>query len=218
MFVTKLFLVGKVTVLSSWIALILGYLAAYVAVRKRFGKQCADVLLDGIFYFVLVWKLSVLITDFTIVIKWPLSIIYFHGGRTGVYLGLLTACVVVYRSIKKKRLQRDAQLGLFFGVVLIQALYQILMALMNDNPLVVEWITVILFAAFALFVWVVIKKPGSSLIQLALLFMAMHAFVAAFQPAGFMDTAVGATGLISLFFILLQVKGRHADIEAEDPL
>lgn len=218
MFVTKLFLVGKVTVLSSWIALIFAFIAAYVAVRKRFGKQCADVLLDGVFYFVLVWKLSVLITDFNIVIKWPLSIIYFHGGRTGVYLGLLAACVVVYRSVKKKRLRKEAQLGLFFGVVLIQAVYQVLMALMNDNPLAAEWITVILFAVFALFVWVVIKRPDSSLIQLALLFMAMHVFVASFQPAGVMDTAVGATGLISLFFILLQVKGRHADIEAEDPL
>ncbi len=218
MVVTKLFQVGQITVLSSWIALIVGFIAAYAAVRIRFGKQSADVLLDAIFYFVLVWKLSVLITDFKIVIKWPLSILYFHGGRVGFYLGLVAAGFAVFRAVRKKHLQSKAQLGLFFGVVVIQVVYQVLMVLVNDNPFAAELMTVMLFAAFMLFIWLVIKNPDYSSVQLALLFMAMHAFVAAFQPAGLVGTSVVATWLLSLFFILLQFKGRHMDLESEGPL
>ena len=88
MAVTKMFIIGSLTVPSTWIALITAFVVAYSAVRIRIGKYTADILLDAVFYFIIVWKLSVIFTNFNTVIKSPLSIIYFDGGILGFYLGL----------------------------------------------------------------------------------------------------------------------------------
>ena len=216
MFVTKLFMIGNVTVPSSWISLIIAFIVAYIAVRIRYGKRSADVLLDAIFYFVLVWKLSVIVTDFGTIIKSPLSIIYFHGGVVGFYLGLFAAGVTILIDAKKKGLGLMDRVGLFTGVVTIQSVYQVLMALFNEGSLVARSVTVAVFILFVLFVWIVIEKPGSSLVQFGYLFLAVHLFVAAFQPAGLLGAPVIGTLLISLFFTVVLFRKRH--IESEGPL
>ena len=101
MAVTKLFIIGNTTVPSSWVALVLAFALTYLVIRLRYGKRISGVLVDSMFYFVLVWKLSVILTDFKNVIKSPLSIIYFNGGRIGLYLGLLAGMVTIVIELKK---------------------------------------------------------------------------------------------------------------------
>ena len=121
MIVTNFYFVGNVTLASSWIALIIAFVVAYIAIRFRFGKEISGVLVDSIFYFVLVWKLSVIVTDFGNVIKSPLSIIYFNGGTIGFYLALLAVGITLLIESKKKKLHRIDRLALFISFVVILA-------------------------------------------------------------------------------------------------
>lgn len=203
MLVTNYFLIGNLTVPSAWIALIVAFVITYSGIRFKFGKSAADYLADVLFYFVLVWKLSVIVTDFQTVIHSPLSILYFHGGRIGIFLGLFAAIVKILMDRKKKKLNQDGLIALFVGSVLIQTVYQLMMVLLNEGALVAQLVTVIVFGLFAIWIWFVIDKMKDSLVQLAALFIVNHLFVGAFQQAGIFGTAVIATVVMGSFAAIL---------------
>ena len=104
MSVTDYFQIGNLSVPSSWIAFIVAAIFAYGAVRARFGKRHAEVMADAFFIVVIVWKLSVLLTDFGSVLRSPLAVIYFDGGAVGFYLGLLVAAGKIVVDRRKGRL------------------------------------------------------------------------------------------------------------------
>lgn len=205
--VTEYFTIVNLTVPSSWIALLTAFFITYAAIRIRYGKRISGVLVDAIFYFILVWKLSVIITDFGHVIKSPLSILYFNGGKLGFYLGIVAAGIAIYIELKKNGFHKLERIGLFTGLVTIQATYQILMVLLNEGALFTQFITIFMFALFAVYVWLSLEKMQDSFNQYALLLIAVHLFVAAFQPMGVFSTSVFATLLMSLYAVLFLFRG-----------
>lgn len=214
--ITNFFIIGNTTVPSTWIALAVAFVVAYFAIRLRFGKQISGVMADSIFYFIIVWKFSVILTDFQNVIKAPLSIIYFNGGRIGFYLGLLAIIITILVELKRKTLNKFDLTTLFIGTITIQAVYQIMMALFYDGSLVAKIITVLIFSTFTLLVWGLMKKFEKTPIQLAMLFAAVHIFAASFQPVGIFAIPVFTTLLMSLFFVIINLKENK--IESEDIL
>lgn len=62
MFVTNDYVIAKVSIASTWIALILSFVVAYGVIRWKYGKTPATLLGDAIFYFIVVWKLSFILT------------------------------------------------------------------------------------------------------------------------------------------------------------
>lgn len=213
MVVTRYFLIGSATIPSSWISLMIGFIVAYIAVRLRYGKRISDVLGDTLFYFLLVWKLSVIITQFGNVIKSPLSILYFNGGRVGVVLGLFLVSIKLFAEKKKRNIRRDDWIALFIGFVIIQSVYQVMMVLWNEGTLIVQFVTIISFTLFTLFIWLSARKKNHSPVQFTLLFMAVHFFVASFQTAGIFGLSVITTMLICLFFMLLFFKEHRTESE-----
>ena len=205
MLVTHYFTIGNLSVPSSWIALIVAFVVAYSAVRVRYGKKYAETLSDAFFYVVIVWKLSVVVTDFSSVIRSPLSLIYFDGGVVGFYLGLAFMAGKVLLDSKKGRLMAGGIQALFTGAVVVQAVFQVMMVLLNEGQLVVQVVTVVAFILFALFYW--IKSDGTFLF--IGLFMAVHVFVAVWQPAGLLGTPFVTTLLLGCFFIVLDRRNRY---------
>lgn len=205
MLVTHYFTIGNLSVSSSWLALIVAFVVAYSAVRVRYGKKHGEALTDVFFYLIIVWKLSVVITDFSSVIRSPLSLIYFDGGVVGFYLGLVFVAGKVLLDSKKGRLTAEGIQALFAGAVVVQAVFQVMMVLLNEGELIVQVVTVVSFAIFALFYW--IKSDGTFLF--IVLFMAVHVFVAVWQPAGLVGTSFITTILIGLFFIVLDRRNRR---------
>ncbi|KAA0966758.1 hypothetical protein FQ087_11190 [Sporosarcina sp. ANT_H38] len=201
--VTTYFTIGNLSVPSSWIALIIAFVVAYSAVRFRYGKKNAELIGDAFFYLVIVWKLSLILTDFGSILRSPLAIIYFHGGAIGFFLGLLVVVGKVLWEMRKGRLKADGFRALFTGAVLVQVVYQMLMVLLNEGEIIAQVVTVILFASFAVFFWMNSEKDGDWPIQLALVFMAVHVFVSTVQPAGFIQTPLLATILMGLFFVIV---------------
>lgn len=204
--VTSFFTIGSLSVPSSWIALMVAFVVAYSAVRIRFGKKQAEIIGDAFFSLVIVWKLSIVLTDFNSVLRSPLAIVYFHGGAVGFYLGLLFIAGKTLWDMKKGRLDANGFRALFTGAVLVQVVYQVMMVLLNEGEMIAQVVTVVVFGLFAVFFWINSGKADNWPVQLALVFMAVHVFVAAVQPDEFMRTPLITTVVMGLFFVIVFMR------------
>lgn len=199
--VTDYFLLWKVTVPSSWIAAIIGFVLAWLAVKTKFGKPVADIVVDALFTTIIVWKLSVIVTDFETVRRAPMAILYFNGGIFGFLAGILIAALFILFSRKPN--PPNVSQGLMLGIISAQAGYQVMMALLNDGTLVTKVITIVLFAAIAALAFIHAGNESVPVIYTAGLFVAAHAFIAALQPAGFTGIPIAATVVASILVVII---------------
>lgn len=206
MTVTKLFLIGNFTAPSTWIAIIIAFLLSYIAIRLKFGKQPANRFGDAIFYVIIIWKLSVILTDFKIVINAPFALLYFNGGIIGFLLGLAFVAFRTWLDWRKSRIDKGTLVALFMGAVSVQAIFQVMMVLLNEGSLFARVGTAAIFIGLLLFIWKNVELTESHIVQLSLLFIAAHVFVAAIQPKGLLNPPLLVTVLIGLFFMALFVK------------
>lgn len=202
--VTDYFLLWKGTLPSTWIAALIGFLIAWLAVRKKFGKQVADMWGDALFTIIIVWKLSVIVTDFETVRRAPTAILYFNGGMLGFISGIAVAALVLYFS--RKPMPHLLKQGLFLGIVFAQAGYQISMAVLNDGSLAAKGITIILFTLLALLVYRYSGHEELPFTYAIGIFIAAHAFVAAVQPVGFEGIPFPAT--VAACVLVISIKNR----------
>lgn len=202
MFVTNYFMIGKVSIASTWIALILSFVVAYGVVRWKYGKTPATLLGDAIFYFFVVWKLSVILTDFKTVLQFPLSLLYFNGGTIGLFLGISAAGWKVFTEMRKGQLTMPHIHSLLFAVVIIQSMYQVLIVLLNDGPLMVQLVTAISFSLFALIVLFFRLQFQEMPYHLLLLLVGLQLFISVLQPAGLIQVpmlvAIGLAGMMAM--------------------
>jgi hypothetical protein len=91
--------IGAFTFPGSWAAVVAAFILTFLFLFF-WNKKASDWYSNAIFYFILTWKLSVIVVDFTTVIKHPLTILYFHGGTAGYWMGI--AVVLIYTFIKKE--------------------------------------------------------------------------------------------------------------------
>lgn len=204
--VTTYFIIGNLSVPSSWIALMTAFVVAYSAVRIRYGKKHAETIGDAFFSLVIVWKLSIVLTDFDSVLRSPLAIVYFHGGVVGFYLGLLVIAGKTLWGIKRGRLDTNGFRALFTGAVLVQVVYQVLMVLLNEGEMIAQVVTVVVFGLFAVFFWMNSGKTDNWPVQLTLVFIVVHVFVAAVQPDEFIQTPLISTVVMGLFFVIVFLR------------
>ena len=214
--ITTYFTLGGLSMPSSWVALIAAFVFAYTVIRVRFGKVHAGLIGDAFFYLVIVWKLSLFVSDFDSILRSPLALVYFHGGIVGFYLGLFFILGKILWDMKKGRLDVDGIRALFTGAVLVQGVFQVMMVFLNEGALIAQVMTVAIFGLFTLFFWITSKKAENWSFQLVLLFMAVHIFVAAVQPTGLFETPLGSTLLIGVYFTVLfmqksRIKGKLED-------
>lgn len=71
---------------------------------RRLGlddKKFIEIVWNGIFIYILVWKFSLLIFNPNLVIQSPLSILYFTGGEKGLWLGFAVTFLYMLKNAKK---------------------------------------------------------------------------------------------------------------------
>ncbi|WP_339251313.1 hypothetical protein NSQ43_14455 [Sporosarcina sp. FSL W8-0480] len=217
MVVTKLYLIGNMTVPSNYLALIVAFILAYSVIRLKLGKVPASLFSDSVFYMLIIWKLSVILTDFSTVIRAPISIIYFNGGFTGFSLGLLFVAGRIWFDWNRRKVDTKSLLALFIGAVTVQALFQVMMVLLNKGSLIAGIGTIVIFIALTIFVWRT-ELAEEHIALVSVLFMATHIFVAAIQPKGLLNPPLFITLMIGMFFILIFKftkvhSGRGSEIE-----
>lgn len=91
--------IANVTLPVQQPAVIIALFGAWLYARIQYGKSFADRFGSTVFLFIMVWKFSIILFQFPLVIQAPMSILYFNGGIYGFWLGLAVA--LLYTYIKK---------------------------------------------------------------------------------------------------------------------
>ena len=193
--VTDWFIIKSLTIPSSWAAVLLAILLTGIIVWCKFGKETEDWFSDAAILFLLVWKFSVVITDFEMIIDSPLSILYFNGGSIGVFLGLSIALSKLLWQFKRGNWQESELVAMLFSMVMLQSLYQIIMVLLNEAAPWQKIVTVVLFVLLATLTWLKINSSTTWQFQLIVLLLLTHIFVALIQPQGMLQTPLFVTGM-----------------------
>jgi hypothetical protein len=193
--VTDWFIIKSLTIPSSWVAVLLAILLTGIIVWRKFGKETEDWFSDAAILFLLVWKFSVVITDFEMIIDSPLSILYFNGGSVGVFLGLSIALSKLLWQFKRGLWQENELVAMLFSLVMLQSLYQIIMVLLNEAAPWQKIVTVVLFVLLATLTWLKITSSTTWQFQIIVLFLLTHIFVALIQPQGMLQTPLFVTGM-----------------------
>lgn len=170
---TDWYVLVSLTMPSTWVAVLLALLVTSLTLLIQFNKQVSSIFLDASITFILLWKFSVILTDFSAVIQEPFSLLYFNGGYVGVMLGTLGALITLIRaSITVTAIQIMA----FYTV----SFYLFFMIVLNSNPLLIELVTLITLVIVFVLLW---KNAAFRLVPVGLLF-----FIAYFQPLGVFQT------------------------------
>ncbi|MEK5230826.1 hypothetical protein MHB42_03545 [Lysinibacillus sp. FSL K6-0232] len=195
---TEWYTVRALTLPATAIALLCAFVLVWLILRLQFSKKMSEQYADAIFTFILVWKFSLLVTDFKAVIAQPISLLYFNGGTIGIFLGVLAASWQVWRK-RDKAFEIKAY---SWSIILTQSIYQWLVILLNDNPVKSEVITLTVLSLLTLFIlWKL-----TALKQALLLYTVGFIIVALFQPLGVWQTAVGVNLLLLCLGIAIQYK------------
>ena len=195
MHVTEWFIIKSLTIPSSWVAVLLAILITGIIMWRKFGKKTEDWYSDAAILFLLVWKLSVVITDFQMIVKSPLSILYFNGGKEGLLLGLIVALSRLLWQFKRRNWPKYELVAMLFSMVMIQSLYQLFMVLLNEAALWQKIITMVLFIGLSTLTWLKISISSIWQIQITILFLFIHIFVALIQPQGMLQTPLLVTAI-----------------------
>ncbi|WP_108306280.1 hypothetical protein [Metalysinibacillus jejuensis] len=169
--ITAIYSIGKMSFPSPWLALVLTFILTGIILRSQFSKTASAQYSDFVLTFILVWKFSVILTDFKMVLQQPLTILYFNGGKLGVVLASLAVFVQAYRKRATFSFAASA-----WAIALTQSGYQIIMVLVNDNA---QWIELTTLFISSIALLMVVRKPTIATLQG---FMGLHFIIALLQP------------------------------------
>ncbi|MGM9965863.1 hypothetical protein CW357_03475 [Rummeliibacillus sp. TYF005] len=204
--ITEWYTIKALSLPSSWIAFLSSMLIVGLLLWKVYRKEVASIYADAVLTLILVWKFSVIVTDFSIVIKHPLTILYFNGGMIGFVIGMLFMLATLWKKLRSRGILEEDLQALFLSSILCQSFYQIMMAILNDAFLWQKGLTIISFSC-----WIVIAfwKRNEGIIwhrQLLILFFFSHMLIASLQPLGIWQLSVLVTLLFIIFRILVQPR------------
>ncbi|WP_102692903.1 hypothetical protein [Rummeliibacillus pycnus] len=208
--VTEWYSLKTLMIPSSWVALVSSFVLMWLLLRVLYRKEIANIFLDAVLQLILVWKFSVIVTDFSMVIKQPLTILYFNGGMMGFGIGILFMCGTLWYKFHQNRLKEDALQAVFMTIILCSSSYQIWMASLNDATLWQKALTITGFSCWIILaLWKRKEKPIWHR-QLLLLFLCTHVLIATLQPLGIWQLSVFVTFIFVIFNLTL--KSNHLKI------
>ena len=197
---TEWYSIRALTLPATAIALLATFFIVWLILRIQFSKKWSDVYSDAVFTFIIVWKLSLLVTDFKSVVSYPISLLYFNGGTIGVYVGVIVASLQIWRKRHKLGFDEREMIPCSWAIILTQSIYQMLVVLLNDNTTPSEVITLVVLSLLTL----LILWKLAAMKQTLLLYTVGYILVAFFQPLGVSQTAVGVSLVLLCMGIVIQ--------------
>ncbi|AXH98485.1 hypothetical protein DV702_01430 [Sporosarcina sp. PTS2304] len=216
--VTQYYPIGSITVSSSWLAFIIGFVITYLFIRIYFGKTHSDRVGNLFFNVIIIWKLSVILTDFSTVVAYPMSILYFHGGKIGWLLAISVVGLLTLRQAYREKWQRIDQWTLLLALISWQTTYQVVMVFLNEGSVVVKIGTVVAFVVFTLLAIWSYRKSINKTSELVGIWVAVHFMVAAFQSGGmlqlaFITTIVMGSLIVGVEYISAERTSRKEEVQ-----
>lgn len=201
---TNWYSIRALTLPATAIALLITFFIVWLILRLQFSKKWSEAYSDAAFTFILVWKFSLLVTDFKSVVAQPISLLYFNGGTVGVFLGVIAASLQVWRKRRQLSLQGHHIMAYRWAIILTQSIYQWLVVLFNDNSTTSEVTTLMVLSVLTIYILWKMQGVKRGLI----LYTAGVIIVAFFQPLGIEQTAVGMSLLLLCLGIVLEQGDR----------
>ncbi|MGE7910967.1 hypothetical protein [Lysinibacillus xylanilyticus] len=201
---TEWYSIRALTLPATSVALLVAFFIVWLVLRVQFPKKWAGVYGDAAFTFIVVWKFSIIVTDFKAVIAQPFALLYFNGGTIGVFLGVMAVSLQLWW--KRQKIQFDASgiAAYSWAIILTQSIYQWLVVLLNDNQTTSEVITLLVLSTLTVFILWRITTINRALI----LYTIGLIIVALFQPHGLWQPAVGVSVILLILGIVIQRTGR----------
>ncbi|MFJ7981878.1 hypothetical protein ACIQ1D_16505 [Lysinibacillus xylanilyticus] len=201
---TEWYSIRALTLPATAVALLVAFFIVWLVLRVQFPKKWAGVYGDAVFTFIVVWKLSLIVTDFKAVIAQPFALLYFNGGTIGVFLGVMAVSLQLWW--KRQKIQFDASgiAAYSWAIILTQSIYQWLVVLLNDNQTTSEVITLLVLSTLTVFILWRITTINRALI----LYTIGLIIVALFQPHGLWQPAVSVSVILFILGIVIQRAGR----------
>ncbi|MFJ6264956.1 hypothetical protein ACIQGW_08000 [Lysinibacillus xylanilyticus] len=201
---TEWYSIRALTLPATAVALLVAFFIVWLVLRVQFPKKWAGVYGDAVFTFIVVWKFSLIVTDFKAVIAQPFALLYFNGGTIGVFLGVMAVSLQLWW--KRQKIQFDASgiAAYSWAIILTQSIYQWLIVLLNDNQTTSEVITLLVLSTLTVFILWRITTINRALI----LYTIGLIIVALFQPHGLWQPAVGVSVILLILGIVIQRAGR----------
>ncbi|KMY29210.1 hypothetical protein ACZ11_19020 [Lysinibacillus xylanilyticus] len=201
---TEWYSIRALTLPATAVALLVAFFIVWLVLRVQFPKKWAGVYGDAVFTFIVVWKFSLIVTDFKAVIAQPFALLYFNGGTIGVFLGVMAVSLQLWW--KRQKIQFDASgiAAYSWAIILTQSIYQWLVVLLNDNQTTSEVITLLVLSTLTVFILWRITTINRALI----LYTIGLIIVALSQPHGLWQPAVGVSVILLILGIVIQRAGR----------
>lgn len=125
--------IGRITIPAIWIIVIGAVFISSFLYRVALKEKVGEWVGNAFFTYILVWKLSYILFNFSLVSQMPLSIVYFNGGIKGHFLGILAVIIYVIVVAKKKpRLYMEVP----YFLLLFFATYEFMNNLANENIII----------------------------------------------------------------------------------
>ncbi|MEK4228045.1 TlpA family protein disulfide reductase [Solibacillus sp. FSL H8-0538] len=112
------FSIGSLTIPTIWASVLLAYMVTKL-INERILHQKNDWLGDFLFLYIVIWKLSYIVTDWAQFIRAPLSLLYFDGGILGHVLAVIVVTIQLYRKRKVKQSEGTAVFVTWFSFYLV---------------------------------------------------------------------------------------------------
>lgn len=127
------FHVGNLTVLSSWIAVLVALLLTMVFYRVVLKKSLGNWFSDTLLNYILIWKFSYAVFHFKMFFNMPISVLYFNGGTAGHWLAsFIVTAFILFKALKTNH----KILAVVIEVFLIYfALYKFVLFMLEQNIL-----------------------------------------------------------------------------------
>ncbi|WP_146552384.1 hypothetical protein [Rummeliibacillus sp. SL167] len=204
--ITEWYNIKSLTMPSTWVSFLLSIVIVGLILGILYKKEVVSIFVDAMLELILIWKFSVIVTDFSLVIKHPLTMLYFNGGMIGLIIGMLYMLLTLWKKLRRRGFIEEDLQSLFLASILSQSFYQIWMAILNDALLWQKALTIISFSCWMLIAFWKGKAGSIWHMQLLLLFFCTHLFIASLQPLGIWQVSVLVTLLLVLFRIFLQPR------------
>lgn len=197
---TEWYSIRTLTLPATAVALLITFFIVWLILRLQFSKKWSELYSDAIFTFIIVWKLSLLVTDFKTVVNNPITLLYFNGGTMGVLLGVIVASLQIWRKRQSLQLEEQEMIAGSWAIILTQSIYQMLAVLFNDNNTSSEVITLAVLSVVTLVIlWRLVAVK-----QALILYTISYLIVAIFQPLDIGQTAVAVSVILLCLGLTIQ--------------
>lgn len=137
--------IGSFAILLKWLLLgsalliALGILKLWLrqTQAREVHKKIIDVVSNSLFLGFILWKGSLIILEPSLVMKNPLSLLYFTGGRAGIFLAIIGSVVFFHISARKNNLSNlfILQSGFIFSFSAISIYHFLALIFLGDGKM-----------------------------------------------------------------------------------